>query len=564
MRAAREPGALREPVARELERFAAARFRGVAAFVFRIRPRAADAGPLTHHLFRPLVRAQPLEHRLPQAAIVGPLGEADLGHVLRLHPHGAGALLRIHGDGFGHAEGLEQLAELVPHLRIEARAHLAHVVVAVRSLHAHQQRADLPGRALVLDGQEAEDDGLLAGDDLELQPVPRARAHVRRALALGDEALPAAPLRLLERAVPRQLDLLGHLERRLHAREQALQQLAPGLQGPGPEIQSIQPQQIKGHEAQLAALVLEELEARAPLGIQRDDLAVNHSLGDAQPLQRLRDRGEAPGQIIAVAALEGESAPGERGNGAEAVVLHLEEVGLLAGLLGSGQPREHGRPHALEQRLRGRVRTLERALAHGAASLTAPGLHGLGVLGGDVVAGVLGAIQCLETQPLVLAPSHPRADEVPAALELLAVELHHQVALLALLMGLAGRHRVVGALVPEQRVPAAILLVRDAALEAGVGQGVVLGLHREPLRLRIIAGALGEGPTRQGAVDLQPQVIVQPGRVMLVHDEEGLRAASPQRHLRRRLWSLLEVAPGAIGLERGASGLHATNGRHRP
>src|SRR5262249_11662042 len=104
-------------------------------------------------------------------------------------------------------------------------------------------------------------------------------------------------------------------------------------------------------------------------------------------------------------------------------------------------------------------------------------------------------------------------------LQLLAVEDEVKMAFPPLLMDLSGGDRVVGPSVPDDAVAGAILSVGDAALEVSVLEWVVLGLDRESLLRRVVARALRAGPAREDAVDLEPQVVVEPGRIVLVHHE---------------------------------------------
>jgi hypothetical protein len=63
---------------------------------------------------------------------------------------------------------------------------------------------------------------------------------------------------------------------------------------------------------------------------------------------------------------------------------------------------------------------------------------------------------------------------------------------------------------------------------------------------------LGDGPGAQHAVDLEPDVVVEPGRVMLLDDETrscALRTPPPPA----RFSGPTEVLPAAVLIERVAS-----------
>ena len=64
-----------------------------------------------------------------------------------------------------------------------------------------------------------------------------------------------------------------------------------------------------------------------------------------------------------------------------------------------------------------------------------------------------------------------------------------------------------------------MLALGDAPLEAAVLERVVLGVHGEVVAARVPGQAPRQRPGQQHAVVLQPQVPVEPPRVMLVDDE---------------------------------------------
>ena len=82
---------------------------------------------------------------------------------------------------------------------------------------------------------------------------------------------------------------------------------------------------------------------------------------------------------------------------------------------------------------------------------------------------------------------------------------------------LVGRIR---AAVPYDHFARAVLLGRDHAFEGGVVVGVVLGHDGEALVHRVERGAAWDGPGLEHAVALQPEIVVQLARRVLLHHEQ--------------------------------------------
>src|SRR5207248_3336785 len=75
------------------------------------------------------------------------------------------------------------------------------------------------------------------------------------------------------------------------------------------------------------------------------------------------------------------------------------------------------------------------------------------------------------------------------------------------------------AAVPDDDVAAAVFAARDHSLEVEVLDGVVLDVNGGPPDRRIERGAPGHGPAHQHAIDLEPQVVVQPPGPVPLHHE---------------------------------------------
>jgi hypothetical protein len=107
---------------------------------------------------------------------------------------------------------------------------------------------------------------------------------------------------------------------------------------------------------------------------------------------------------------------------------------------------------------------------------------------------------------------------------------------------------LVGAVVEDLDRPAAVLALRDLALELRVLEGVVLDVHGEHLRARLERHALRHRPRGERPVLLEAEVVVQPARVVALHDEDRLFAALlGAERLRRELG----IALAAVLAERG-------------
>ena len=75
--------------------------------------------------------------------------------------------------------------------------------------------------------------------------------------------------------------------------------------------------------------------------------------------------------------------------------------------------------------------------------------------------------------------------------------------------------------VPDDHRARAILALRDHALERAVLDRMVLRAHGEALHVGIEGRALRHRPAHQHAVMLKPEIVVQPRRRVLLHDEHA-------------------------------------------
>src|SRR5207244_5962056 len=105
------------------------------------------------------------------------------------------------------------------------------------------------------------------------------------------------------------------------------------------------------------------------------------------------------------------------------------------------------------------------------------------------------------------------------------------------------------AAIPQEHGAAAVLALRNHALEVTVLHRVVFGLHRQALVAGVEARALRHRPRQQHAVQLEAEVVMQRGGPVLLDDER--KAGRVLRSdLAARLGSLAEIALRVILLER--------------
>ena len=152
----------------------------------------------------------------------------------------------------------------------------------------------------------------------------------------------------------------------------------------------------------------------------------------------------------------------------------------------------------------------------------------------------------LDQQPACLLFVRPsaHADQMPGPVELLALELEGETALLEPLVRIA--FRIPATAVPDHHRAAAILALRDGAFERVVLDRMVLDLHGQPLLAGHQARTLGDRPALHHAVELEPEIVVQPPRGVLLDDVlVALAARLAPARLRRHV----ELAFAAVDLQ---------------
>jgi gas vesicle protein len=295
------------------------------------------------------------------------------------------------------------------------------------------------------------------------------------------------------------------------AQVEALEQLAPLRVRQLGQDAPVEVEQVEDHERDrvrgrpspddgLRGLVhplLEALEARATVGVERHDLAVEHGLARAERVHEAAQLGVLRGDVVQVAALDVEAPGTDVGDRAHAVPLDLVGPALVV----AGQ----------------------RAEAR---------LHRHDALGHRLAAGV-GRVHAVD-HPVGLAPG---AEQRVAAADALAVERDDD---LAVAPGVA----LVRAGVPDRHRPRAVVALRDLAVELEVLERVVLGAHGLAVLVGVRRDPVRDRPRRERALVLEPQVPVQPPRVVLLDHEAP--AGRRRGRVAGRLGRAGEVAHAAV------------------
>ncbi len=107
-----------------------------------------------------------------------------------------------------------------------------------------------------------------------------------------------------------------------------------------------------------------------------------------------------------------------------------------------------------------------------------------------------------------------RAHQIPAAGEFFALEAELELALAIALLRITLRYP--HAAIPDDHIARAVMPGRNGALERGIFQRVILHMHCQPAHARVKAGALGDRPALQRAIQLQAKVVMQPRGVVLL------------------------------------------------
>ena len=439
---------------------------------------------------------------------------------------------------------------------------------------AEQQRAQRLARPLA--ARVAADEKLGGAQRLHFQPGARAQPGlVGTVEALGDDPLVAAR----ERG---RIQLLG-VRRGVHqlhmcAGQQALRQVAVTVAvGCGAQVEAGKVQQVETHEhhrrgalrggdlrgaLELRAL-LQRAERGAPASIERHDLAIEQQLPGRLCAELRGDLGKIRRQVEPAPRLQSHLARADEGEHPVAVELRLIAPRGVGARLAAGF-REHRRERSRQSFGGSRWRELRRLApgrrGGGRELLQAQAREHRGAAGQHIVR-LREAVAVLDEQPLVRGA---RAHQRERALELLSAQQEAELAggeprAHALFGHGAIEKRVlrafigrIHAAIPHDDLAGTVLARGNDALEGGVIEGMILHRDRHALVVGIERRALGHRPGLQHPVELEPEVVVQAPRGMLLHDEQQ-RSAAAGRRLRRRLGRAREGALGRITLQRAAA-----------
>ena len=250
---------------------------------------------------------------------------------------------------------------------------------------------------------------------------------------------------------------------------------------------------------------LERREARAPGGVEADDLAVEDRAVRAQRAAEPRELRVALGDLAPVASIEAQASGLRVGERAHAVPLDL--VG----------------PRRIVARERGEA-----------------GEHRRDVLGHRRGAGVGRRVHAVDHPVLGLLLPADREQRV-ARVDSLAVECDLDLARLPL-------QRLVCAVVPDRHRAGAVVAGRYLARELEVLQRVVLGVRRDEVDLRFERHAARQRPRDEDTVALEAKVPVEAPRRVLVDYKARLRIGFAG-FLAGRLRRVREVAPSLVAIE---------------
>ena len=126
-------------------------------------------------------------------------------------------------------------------------------------------------------------------------------------------------------------------------------------------------------------------------------------------------------------------------------------------------------------------------------------------------------VALLDQKPVLCVPPSAHAHKSPTPAKPFSFQLELERTVFVGFDGIPLRHP--GAAIPNQYRPRSIFSLGNHTLEIGIFERVILDLHSEPLYPWIEARSFRQGPTLEHAVELQPEIVVQAPRGMLLDDE---------------------------------------------
>ncbi len=333
--------------------------------------------------------------------------------------------------------------------------------------------------------------------------APALRVH--RARALADDPLePLRPRGLQERRAV--LERLGEPHDRVRPDDRG-EPRPPLLERASHQDLTAGLEAVEGVVDQPRAPFLHRREARATAIVERADLPVEDSVAGYPAGKRRGDRREARREVLVVARPKRAKAAANVCDRPVAVELDL----VLPGARGRKLRRER-RQHRL-------VAAVRRSC--------------------------VAVVAAADQEPVDLLAVEMRRHERPDSPETLAGEPDLQAAVPLLLQEL------VGAPVPDLDVARAVLPARDLAREGRVFERMVLDMNREGLLSRLRWDPLGNGPRGERPGPLEPEVVVEAPRRVLLHDEDRCATRLRARRSSRceRLRRLGRVALFAVAVQ---------------
>ena len=291
---------------------------------------------------------------------------------------------------------------------------------------------------------------------------------------------------------------------------------------------------------------LQDAEVRASFGIERHDLAVEDGILGANQERQLTQFGVMRGDVAAITRDQPQLLPVDLRLDAHAVPLEFIYPARIAERR-LARRRQHGlevRRHlgpngAFEYRWAGSGSLSWRQ--SGSDILNRSSRQRRLRVGLNVVAFDDGRIAMLNQQPLLRLLVARGSDQDEAAAQLHAEQYELDLPSFELLGCAEFALGLESARIPHNHRAGAVVAGRYDLFEGQVLLGMVFRPRRQTLVGRVERWPLRHGPAFQDAVNLKAQIVVQPARGVLLHDESalahrpGVRApsVSPKRRLRR-------------------------------
>ncbi len=483
---------------------------------------------------------------MAQTAIGGLFGVCDLGDELWGQPDGRSAGLgRRIRIGAGLARQIPGfVGDQTEGRVVESGADPAPVDEGAADILAEQQRRERP--APLVGFSVPGDDELAAADALGFHPCGSAAGAIDRVRPLRDDTLEVHRADPCDEPVARSSDMVAERKDADARVQYPPQSFLPVNQCVAPEIQAIEKQQIE-REIQKIEFIrfprfVQKSEVGAAVTVERDEFAVDDGAVHVEHGQCVGDDGVAVRPVVGIARHQPRLSLMDERLDAVSVELDLVQPVLAAGRLVTelGQlRRDEGRfrgPRGTRSRRwparfrlcrppSARIRRFQRLCLR-------PGVFVL--LDGREVASRLDAgrpidrriallvgidVALLDQEPVfpLLPLGVLHADKRETALQPLAIERKFESACVQ-----TGGRIALGCPptpIPQHDRPGAVSCGNDP-LEFAIVDRMILGPDREPLDGGIEAWPLRHRPALQDAIEFQAEVIVQPPRVMLLHDEE--------------------------------------------